>query len=103
MSDFAITLGRCCTGRNYKFTYQRACSGLAPDTSHLEGVGNYLAACAAITLVHYTPPPFIALIVPCNSNSVKIFLQFICQFATELHSTLASQGISYTFYVCKIL
>jgi len=44
-----------------------------PDTSHLEGVGNYLAACAAITLVHYTPPPFIALIVPCNFDPVKIF------------------------------
>jgi len=37
------------------------------------GVGNYLAACAAITLVHYTPPPFIALIVHCNLNAVKIF------------------------------
>ncbi len=66
--------GERCTGRDYKFTYQLACADLTPDTSHLEGVGNYLAACAAITLVHYTPPPFIALIVPCNFNPVKIFL-----------------------------
>ncbi len=73
MSDFCHYSGERCTGRDYKFTYQQACADLAPVTSELEGVGNYHAACAAITLVHYTPPPFIALIVPCNSNAVKLF------------------------------
>ena len=48
---------------------------LAPVTSHLEGVGYDLAACAAMTLVHYTPPPFIAFIVPCNLETVKLFLK----------------------------
>ena len=48
-----------------------------PVTSHLEGVGNDLAACAAITLVHYTPPPFIAFIVPCNLETVKLFLKIL--------------------------
>jgi hypothetical protein len=48
---------------------------LTPVTSHLEGVGNDLAACAAITLVHCTPPPFIAFIVPCNLETVKLFLK----------------------------
>jgi hypothetical protein len=70
---FRYYSGECCTGRDYKLTYQRACADLAPVTSHLEGVGNYHAACAAITLVHYTPPPFIALIVPCNFDAVKPF------------------------------
>ena len=65
--------GERCTGRDFNFTYQRTEPTLAPVTSHLEGVGNYLAACAAITLVHYTPPPFIAFIVPCNSEAVKLF------------------------------
>src|SRR5215467_13856036 len=95
--------GERCTGRDYKFTYQQARADLTPVTSHLEGVGNYLAACAAITLVHYTPPPFIALIVHCNSKAVKIFLQFIFQFGNELLVILAPQANSYTSEICKKL
>jgi hypothetical protein len=81
-----------CTGRDYKFTYQRACADLTPDTSHLEGVGNYLAACAAITLVHYTPPPFIALIVPCNLKAVKIFLSILYLAEKFKIATMACEG-----------
>ena len=50
-------------------------AALEPATSHLEGVGNYLAARAATTFIHYTPPPFIALIVPCNLGDVKTFVK----------------------------
>ena len=50
-------------------------SALPPTTSHLEGVGNYYAACAATRFIHYTPPPFIALIVPCNLGDVKTFVK----------------------------
>jgi hypothetical protein len=46
-----------------------------PTTSHLEGVGNQYAARAATMFIHYTPPPFIALIVPCISRAVKLFLK----------------------------
>ena len=46
-----------------------------PTTSHLEGVGIYYAARAATMFVHYTPPPFIAHIVPCISFAVKLFLK----------------------------
>ena len=48
---------------------------LAPVTSHLEGVGNYHAACAATTLVHYTPPPFVAIIIPCICPVVKLLMK----------------------------
>ena len=50
-------------------------AALEPATSHLEGVGNYCAARAATMFVHYTPPPFIAHIVPCISCAVKLFLK----------------------------
>jgi hypothetical protein len=95
--------GERCTGRDYKFTYQQASADLTPVTSHLEGVGYYLAACAAITLVHYTPPPFIAIIVHCNSNAVKIFLQFIVELEKSLYLLLASQATSITSNSCKNL
>ncbi len=39
-------------------------AGLTPDTSLLEGVRVHITACAATTLIHYTPPPFIERIVP---------------------------------------
>jgi hypothetical protein len=76
MFDFAITLGDAAQVGIINFTYQRACARLAPVTSHLEGVGNYHAACAAITLVHYTPPPFIAHIVHCKPDAVKFSFTF---------------------------
>ena len=50
-------------------------STLASITSLLEGVGNYCAACAATRFVHYTPPPFVALIVHCFFSAVKSFLK----------------------------
>ncbi len=50
-------------------------AALVPTTSHLEGVGNHYAARAATMFVHYTPPPFIAHIVPCISCAVKLFLK----------------------------
>ncbi len=84
MLDFAIALGTRCTGSFLSFFQSQMRKipptselepALAPVTSHLEGVGNDLAACAAITLVHYTPPPFIAFIVPCNLETVKLFLK----------------------------
>src|SRR5438876_3743063 len=76
MSDLAITLGNAAQVGIINSPTKRVCADLAPVTSHLEGVGNYHAACAAITLVHYTPPPFIALIVPCNSEPVKLFFPY---------------------------
>ena len=56
-----------------------------PTTSHLEGVGNYLAARAATTFIHYTPPPFIALIVHRISSAVKLFLKIRLQQAPSTH------------------
>ncbi len=75
MFDIAITLGNAAQVGITNSPTSELEPALAPLTSHLEGVGNYHAACAAITLVHYTPPPFIALIVPCNFNAVKLFPQ----------------------------
>ncbi len=56
-----------------------------PTTSHLEGVGNYLAARAATTFIHYTPPPFIALIVHRISCAVKLFLKIRLQQAPSIY------------------
>lgn len=64
--------GGCCTGSKQK-TYLPVLvcinphltqglvkreSQLTLGPSRLEGVGIYNAACAATTLIHYTPPPF---------------------------------------------
>lgn len=56
-----------------------------PTTSHLEGVENYWAACAATTFIHYTPPPFIAHIVHRISCAVKLFLKIRLQQAHSTH------------------
>jgi hypothetical protein len=50
--DFAIALGGRCTGRDDISPTSEPESALEPITSHLEGVRNYLAACAATTFVH---------------------------------------------------
>jgi hypothetical protein len=65
---------------------------LAPVTSHLEGVGNYHAACAAITLVHYTPPPFVAIILPCICPVVKLLMKIRLTSMSMDAFTSASEG-----------
>ena len=67
----AITLGGRCTGRKRSPPTSELEAALGPATSHLEGVGNHRAAHAATTFIHYTPPPFIALIVQCISCAVN--------------------------------
>jgi len=43
--------------------------------SLLEGVEIYTAACAATTLIHYTPPPFDERIVPLMLNGCQALTQ----------------------------
>jgi hypothetical protein len=71
---FAIALGSAAQVGNIKTYLPVISNRLTPVTSHLEGAGNYLAACAAITLVHYTPPPFVGIILPCIYPSVKLLM-----------------------------
>ncbi|HEU0002288.1 MAG TPA: hypothetical protein VFQ36_15400, partial [Ktedonobacteraceae bacterium] len=63
--------------------------------SHLEGVGNYLAACAAITLVHYTPPPFVGIILPCICPYVKLLMKIRSAWLSFLGREAASQAIQH--------
>ena len=49
--------------------------GLKPDPSLLEGAGISITACAATTLIHYTPPPFIEGIVPLVFRACQAFPQ----------------------------
>ena len=65
---------------------------LAPVTSHLEGVGNYHAACAATTLVHYTPPPFVAIIIPCICPVVKPLMKIRLDSAVTSTLKAASEA-----------
>ena len=65
---------------------------LAPVTSHLEGVGNYHAACAATTLVHYTPPPFVAIIIPCICPVVKLLMKIRLDSAVATTLEAASEA-----------
>ncbi len=44
---------------------------LTPIPSLLEGVGIYTAACAAYTLIHYTPPPFNVYTISLQSSSCQ--------------------------------
>ena len=71
----AIALVNAAQVGDYKMHLPVILNRLAPVTSHLEGVGNYHAACAATTLVHYTPPPFIAIIIPCICPIVKLLMK----------------------------
>jgi hypothetical protein len=50
--NFAIALGSAAQVGIIKTHLPVISNRLTPVTSHLEGVGNYLAACAAKTLVH---------------------------------------------------
>jgi hypothetical protein len=68
---------------------------LTPVTSHLEGVGNYLAACAAVTLVHYTPPPFVGIILPCIYPSVKLLMNIRSGLLSFVWHELALQAVPY--------
>jgi hypothetical protein len=91
----AITLGGRCTGRKHYYYLPVSCeAALPPATSHLEGVGNHYAACAATTFVHYTPPPFVALIVHCISDAVKPFLKIHLKqvSGSTLWNVLASEA-----------
>lgn len=44
-------------------------------SSRLEGARTYNAACAATTLIHYTPPPFDDVIVPSNFHPCQAFVK----------------------------
>jgi len=83
-SNFAIALGSAAQVGIIKTHLPVISNRLKPATSHLEGAGNYLAACAAITLVHYTPPPFVGIILPCICPYVKLLMKIRSQWLSFL-------------------
>ena len=94
---FAIALGSAAQVGLIKTHLPVISNRLTPVTSHLEGVGNYLAACAAFTLVHCTPPPFIGIILPCIYPSVKLLMNIRSELLSFMLGESASQAVPTRF------
>jgi hypothetical protein len=90
--NFAIALGSAAQVGIIKTHLPVISNWLTPVTSHLEGDGNFIAACAANTLVHYTPPPFVGIILPCIYASVKVLMKIRSAWSSFSRRETACQG-----------